>query len=161
MASVFRHDRHVMAFIYGTWLCPLTGKEYIDWRYIPNMPNGVKATDQVSYWHRVHPIQNVEYLTMPRPVWTCVVDSDTSLTMLFRFNSLMTSEAYMHQYNISTLAQIMAGRLFCANPSSETLLPYWQLNPKKYISVIFVFTPGNHLKMSSAKWWPCFSASMC
>ena len=43
---------------------------------------------------------------------------------------------YMLQYNIPTLLQIMACRLFGAiNPLSETMLPYCQLDHKEHISV--------------------------
>ena len=51
------------------------------------------------------------------------------------FNSLRPSNAYMRQYNIPTLLQIMACRLCGAKPFSETMLPYCQLDPKEHISV--------------------------
>ena len=57
-------------------------------------------------------------------------------------NSLRPSDAYWHQYNIPTLVQIMACRLFCAKPLSGPMLPYCQLESKEYISVKF-FIQGN------------------
>ena len=53
------------------------------------------------------------------------------------FNSLRQSDAYMHQYNIPTLLQIMACHLFGAKPLSEPMLPYCQLDHKEHISVKF------------------------
>ena len=50
---------------------------------------------------------------------------------------------YMCPCNIPTLLQIMACRLFGANPLSEPMLPYCQLDPKQCISVKF------HLKFKS------------
>ena len=43
----------------------------------------------------------------------------------------------MRQYNITSLVQIMACRLFGAKPLSEPMLPYCQLDPKEHISVKF------------------------
>ena len=51
------------------------------------------------------------------------------------FNSLKPSEAYMCQYYIQTLVQIIARRLFCAQPLSEPMQKYCQLDYKEYISV--------------------------
>ena len=51
--------------------------------------------------------------------------------------SLRPSDAYMHQYNIPTLVQIMACRLFGTKPLSDPILPYCQLHPKEHISVKF------------------------
>ena len=76
-------------------------------------------------------------------------------------NSLRPSDAYMRQYNIPALLQIMACRLFGAKPLSEPMLPYCQLDPKEHILVkfysklkIFLFTKI-HLKMSPGKWQTC------
>ena len=46
---------------------------------------------------------------------------------------------------------MMAFRLFGAKPLSEAMLPFCQLDPKEYISMIFFLSQR---KMSSAKWWP-------
>ena len=40
------------------------------------------------------------------------------------FNSLRPSDAYMRRWTGSSLAQIMAWRLFCAKPLSEPMLEY-------------------------------------
>ena len=50
------------------------------------------------------------------------------------FNSLGPSDAYMRLYNIPTLVQIMACRLFGAKPLFEPMLPYCQLDPKEQTS---------------------------
>ena len=52
-------------------------------------------------------------------------------------NSSMPSDAYMRQYNILTLVQIMACRLFGAKPLSEPMLPCCQLDHEDHISVKF------------------------
>ena len=51
------------------------------------------------------------------------------------FNQLRPCDAYMRQYNIPTLLQMMACRLFGAKPLSESLLPYCQRDRKEHISV--------------------------
>ena len=71
-------------------------------------------------------------------------------------NSLRPSYAYICQYNMPTMLQIMACHLFGAKPLSEPMLPYCQLDPKEHISVksylkFKVFIKGNALEMSSAK----------
>ena len=50
-------------------------------------------------------------------------------------NSLWPSDAYMRQYSIPTLVQIMPCRLFGAKPLSEQMLPCWQLVPPEHSSV--------------------------
>ena len=52
-------------------------------------------------------------------------------------NLLRPSDAYMRQYNITKLLQIMAYRLFAAKPLSEAMLPCCQLDPMEHISVKF------------------------
>ena len=52
-------------------------------------------------------------------------------------NSLRQSDAYMRQYNIVTLLQIMACHLFSAKPLSEPMHSYCQLDTKEHISVNF------------------------
>ena len=75
----------------------------------------------------------------------------------FSVNSLRLSDAYMHQYNMWTLPQIMACHLFAAKPLSEPVLPYCQLDHKEHISVKFLFKIQTfsfkeiHIKMLSAK----------
>ena len=70
-------------------------------------------------------------------------------------NSLRPSDAYMRQYNIPALPQIMACRLFVAKLFTEPMLPYCQLNHKEHISVKFpkfkFSFKKTQLKMS-AKW---------
>ena len=73
----------------------------------------------------------------------------------------------MRQYNIATLVQIMACRLFGAKPLSPPMVSCCQLDPKEHISVKF------HLKFKSFNsrkcTWKCrlqngghiVSASMC
>ena len=46
---------------------------------------------------------------------------------------LRPSDAYMRQYNIATLIQIMAGRLCGTKPLSEPMLPYCQLLQSYYL----------------------------
>ena len=43
----------------------------------------------------------------------------------------------MRQYNIPTLAQVMACRLIGTNPLSEPMLPYCQLDPEEHILMKF------------------------
>ena len=73
-------------------------------------------------------------------------------------NSLRPSDAFMRQYNLATLVQIMACRLLGAKPSSEPMLPYCQLDHNETYFSEIIFKIQNfsfkemHLKMSSAKW---------
>ena len=75
------------------------------------------------------------------------------------------SDEYMHQYNIPTLVQLMACRLFGTKPLSQPKLPYCQLDPKEHISVKFYLKfnfsfKEIHLEMS-AKWRPfCLSLNV-
>ena len=61
---------------------------------------------------------------------------------------------YMHQYNIPTLLQIAACRLFGAKPLSEPMLPYCQLDHKEHISVksFFFKFRGFHSRKCTLKW---------
>ena len=74
-------------------------------------------------------------------------------------NSLRLCDAYMRQYNIPTLVQIMACRLFSAKPLSEPLAILSIGSQRTYFSEIslkiqnFSFKEM-HLKMSSVKWRP-------
>ena len=52
-------------------------------------------------------------------------------------NSLRPSDAYMHPQPRTSLAQIMACRLFGAKPLSEPMLEYYQLDPWEQTSVKF------------------------
>ena len=67
-------------------------------------------------------------------------------------DSLKPGDAYMRQYNIATLVQIMACRLLGGKPLTEPILPYSQLHHKERISVIcnlkfvFFFIQGNALE---------------
>ena len=85
---------------------------------------------------------------------------------MLRVNTLWSSDVYRQQYNIPTLFQIMACRLFDAKPLSEPMLPYCQLDPKEHISIKFHLKfkrkfKEMHLKMSSAKWRPlCLSLNV-
>ena len=62
-----------------------------------------------------------------------------SLIWIWKFsvNSLRPSDILMHQYIMPALVQIMACHLFGAKPLSEPMLPYYQLDPKEHISLIF------------------------
>ena len=81
-------------------------------------------------------------------------------------NSLRLSDAYMHQYNIQTLVQIMACRLFGAKPLSEPMLPYCQLDAKEHTSVTFylrfnIFIEGNALENVVCKMATILSQPQC
>ena len=96
---------------------------------------------------------------------------------LYIVNSLRPSDAYMRQYNIPTLLQIMTCRLFGAKPLSEPTLPYCQLIPTEHISMKFYskFTSfhsrrctgkcrlrnGGHFVSASMCWLMCELASHC
>ena len=75
------------------------------------------------------------------------------------FNLPLLNAAYMSQWIMSALVQIMACRLFGAKPSSSPVLGYCQLifrNKRHRIfnqNTKFLFTKM-HLKKSSAKWGP-------
>ena len=75
-------------------------------------------------------------------------------------SSLRPSDAYMRQFNMPTLVEIMACRLFGAKPLSEPMLPYCQLDPKEHIfNEILTKIPKFSfkkilLKMSTTKWLP-------
>ena len=79
------------------------------------------------------------------------------------------SDAYMCQYNILTLVQIMACHLFSAKPLSDPMLPYCQLNPEEHLSVktYLKFTSFHSRKCTwkcrLPKWRPfclCFNVLM-
>ena len=73
--------------------------------------------------------------------------------ILWAMKSLRPSDAYMHQYNIPTLVQIMACHLFCAKSLSEPKLSCCQLDPKEYTSVnFFVKFKSFHSKKCT---WKC------
>ena len=57
--------------------------------------------------------RNTAYKMYPDCYWSFI-----------RLNSLRPSDAYMRQYSIATLVQIMACHLFRDKPSSEQMLPY-------------------------------------
>ena len=62
--------------------------------------------------------------------------------------SLRSSDAYMRQYYIAALLQVMSCCLIGANPLSEQILPYYQFDNKEHISVAFylkfeIFIQGN------------------
>ena len=69
-----------------------------------------------------------------------------SITDFISVNSWRSSDAYMRQYNIPTLVQIMACRLFGAKPLSEPMLPYCQLDPREHISLKFVWNSKVFIK---------------
>ena len=95
---------------------------------------------------------------------TCPAPQTNGFPSQRAINSLRPSDAYVRQTNMPTLLQIMACRLLGAKPLSEPMLPYCQLNPKKHISVFEIHKFSfrlMHFKMSSAKWRPFVSASMC
>ena len=75
-------------------------------------------------------------------------------------NSSPPSAAYMRRSTGTTLVQIMACRLVGAEPLSEPMLEYCQLDLYEQTSVKFYLIFGLfffeeiHLKMSSAKWRP-------
>ena len=54
-----------------------------------------------------------------------------------QLNSWRPSDAYMRQWIIPPLLQIMACRLFGTNSLLDSMLPYSQLDTKEYISVKF------------------------
>ena len=72
---------------------------------------------------------------------------------------LRLSDAYMRQYNVLALFEIMACRLLGAEPLLEPMLPYCQLVPKEHIQVIFYLKRKrfNSRKRSNAK----ISVSVC
>ena len=67
------------------------------------------------------------------------------------FNSLRLSGAYMRQYNIPTLLQIMACRLFGAKALSEPMLSYCRLDHYEYMSVKSLKFKGFHSRNSTLK----------
>ena len=67
-------------------------------------------------------------------------------------NSLRSSDAYMCPWNIPTLLQIMACRLFGAKPLSEPMLPYCQLDPKEHISVKFYLKCDSFHERKYTQW---------
>ena len=66
------------------------------------------------------------------------VNMDIRWCIQFRVNSLRLSDAYIRQYSIPILLQIMVCRLFGDKPLSEPMLPYCQLGRKEHISVKFI-----------------------
>ena len=89
----------------------------------------------VSEWHK-----------MPQFYETWEISSVTTTSTFYVMrtwvwcvciNSLRPNDAYMRPYNITTLLQIMACRLFGTKPLSEAKLPYCQPDPKEHISVKF------------------------
>ena len=82
-----------------------------------------------------------------------------NLCVQWTLNSLRPSDAYMRQYNIPTLLQIMACRLSGTKPLSEPVLPYCHLTLRNIFQWnLFKIRRFSfkemHLKMLSAKWRP-------
>ena len=72
---------------------------------------------------------------------------------LCRIDSSPPSATYMHQWTGSALVQVMACRLFSAQPLPEPILTYYQLDPQEQISVKFKST---HKTFHSRKCiWKC------
>ena len=72
-----------------------------------------------------------------------------------QFNSSPPSAAYLREWNGSSMAQVMACRLFGAKPLSEPTLTHcllysWEYISVKFVSELFSFKKMQ-LKMSSAK----------
>ena len=72
-------------------------------------------------------------------IWKCFGKMVAILSQPQCVNSPPPSAAYMRQWIGSALAQIMACRLFVAEPLSETMLTYCQLEHKEHISIKFCF----------------------
>ena len=90
------------------------------------------------------------FITDTGQAWGCSSDNWVTLRQI---NSLRLSDTHMCQYNIWTLVQIMACRLFGAKPLSEPMLSYYQLDLKGHIPFkILTFSFSEmHFKMSLGK----------
>ena len=109
------------------------------------------------------------YLSILICIFTCWTDFNmiqiilTSISSRYHpypFQLIEGSDAYMHQYNASTLVQIMACRLFGLKPLSESMLPYHQLDTKEHVSVKEFSLKEMYLKMSSSAKWRSFGLSL-
>ena len=97
------------------------------------------------------------------PTWdTCFWQQSPHICHL----ASMTKSSYIHQYNIPTLVQIMACRLFSTKPISEPMLAYCQLDPWEQSSVKFL-SKFKYFHSRKCVWeclengGPFVSASMC
>ena len=72
-------------------------------------------------------------------------------TYLTSFNSLRPGDSYVRHWTGSSLLQVMACRLFGAQPLPEVMLSYCQLDPKEQTSMKFKSKKEIHLNLSSAK----------
>ena len=70
------------------------------------------------------------------------------------FNSWRMSDAYMHQYTMPSLVQIMACRLFGDNPLSEPMMVYCQFDPKGHIPMKLKYKSFHSKKCRLQEWRP-------
>ena len=119
------------------------------------------------YWIDWMMLYCLGYIVWYYTIWDVlddIIPSSWNIYYTALFNSLRWSFAYMWQYNIATLVQIMAYCLLITKPLSEPMLPYCQFDHWEHISVKFYLKLKKNsfqemqLKMPSAKWLPfCLS----
>ena len=82
--------------------------------------NNIPSWVQIMAWRRTGDKPLSEPMMLSFLMHICIIRPQW-------VNSLRLSDAYMCQYNIQTLLQIMACHLFGTKPPSKTMLPYCQV----------------------------------
>ena len=132
----------------------------ISLKFVPKVQiNNIPALVQIMAWRRPgdKPLSEptmvslLTHICVTRPQWVNLS------WQIILFNSLKPSDTYMRLYNISTLLQILACRLFGAKPLTESMLPYYQLNPNEHPSEILFKVQKFSFKEMSVKWRSFFS----
>ena len=94
----------------------------IDLRWMPHLGDEKSTLVQVMPWCHLAPSYHLSRY------WSSSVRPYSIIRSQW-VNSSPPNAAYMHQWIVSALLQIMACRLYGAKPLSEPMLDYYQLNP--------------------------------
>ena len=150
-------------FLCTTYMCYWAGLPLFSeciYLYLIYMSNQAKLNQSYWIWCRLPTAQGLPNICAG---WTCCCGNG----WFWFCNSLRLSDAYMRQYNMPKLLEIMACHLFWAKPLSEPMLPYCQLDPKEHISVKFCLK-FESFHSSKCTWKCCLgngghfvSSSMC
>ena len=114
-------------------------------------------TNRLYIWNSAIPLNDVTgFNPKLKEPYSHVMDGVVWSYIFFLIKSSPPSAAYMRQCRGSALVQIMACRLYGAEPLSKPMMGYCELDPYEQTSVkfqskYFCFTKM-HIKISSAKW---------
>ena len=90
-----------------------------------------------GHWMKSRYGRHQELIALCTPPKLIIMTYCNHIKKGLRFNSSPPGVAYMRQWTLSTLVQVMARHLFGAKPLPEPMLPYCQLDPWEQTSVKF------------------------